>query len=88
LKKSGIKIKYEKQDPQNKKRLLQRVKNNTEAPDIFTFHNTWVPTLTSSSDNILCPYRKTSTPENLKLILSGNSKDLTKWSYLWVASGN
>ena len=64
----GIKIKYEKQDPQKyKERLLTRVKNNTEAPDIFTFHNTWVPTLTSSSDNILLPLSKdVVTPEEFK----------------------
>lgn len=55
----GIKIKYEKQDPEKyKERLLTRVKNGTEAPDIFTFHNSWVPTLTNTSDNILAPLSK------------------------------
>ncbi len=52
----GIKINYVKQDPQKyKERLITRIKNNTEAPDIFTFHNSWVPTLTNSSDTILLP---------------------------------
>ena len=52
----GIKINYIKQDPQKyKERLITRIKNNTEAPDIFSFHNSWVPTLTSSSDNVLLP---------------------------------
>lgn len=52
----GVKINYVKQDPQKyKERLITRIKNNTEAPDIFTFHNSWVPTLTNSSDNVLLP---------------------------------
>lgn len=52
----GIKINYEKQDPEKyKERLVTRIENDTQAPDVFTFHNTWLPSLTNSSDNILLP---------------------------------
>lgn len=55
----GIKIIYEKQDPEKyKERLVTRIENNTQAPDIFTFHNTWVSTLTNSADNVLLPLSK------------------------------
>lgn len=43
----NIKIVYTKQDPkQYKERLLTRIQNGS-GPDIFRFHNTWVPQLSS-----------------------------------------
>lgn len=44
----NIKISYIKQDPkQYRERLLTRVKNGT-GPDIFRFHNTWLPQIKDS----------------------------------------
>jgi multiple sugar transport system substrate-binding protein len=52
----GIKVNYIKQDPDKyKDRLLTRIKNGTEDPDVFTYHNTWLLSLTNSSDNVLLP---------------------------------
>lgn len=47
----NIKIKYVKQDPDKyRDKLLTRINNGT-GPDIFRYHNTWVPMIT----NILSP---------------------------------
>lgn len=47
----NIKIMYTKQDPDKyRDTLLTRINNGT-GPDIFRYHNTWVPTLT----NVLAP---------------------------------
>lgn len=44
----NIKVKYERQDiKQYREKLSTRIANNT-GPDIFRFHNTWVPVLSSS----------------------------------------
>lgn len=77
----GLKVTYEKQDPQRyKERLLTRIKNNTEAPDIFTFHNSWTPTLIGTANNILSPLpNNVITPEEFKqTYFSIVQKDLTK----------
>jgi ABC-type glycerol-3-phosphate transport system substrate-binding protein len=43
----NIQIDYIKQTPQEyRERLIARIKNGSNAPDIFRFHNTWVPMLT------------------------------------------
>ncbi len=40
----NITISYEKLDPQDyRKKLVARTKNNQNPPDIFRFHNTWLP---------------------------------------------
>lgn len=44
---SNIKIKYSKQDPEKyRETLLTRINNGT-GPDIFRYHNTWTPMLSS-----------------------------------------
>lgn len=47
----GIKIKYIKQDPERYRDTLITRINNGKGPDIFRYHNTWVPMLS----NILVP---------------------------------
>lgn len=43
----NIKIKYSKQDPEKYRDILLTRINNRTGPDIFRYHNTWVPMLTS-----------------------------------------
>ncbi len=57
----NITVNYIKQDPQQyREKLVARISNNTEdAPDIFRFHNTWVPMLSDFllplSDDVINP---------------------------------
>jgi multiple sugar transport system substrate-binding protein len=52
-----IKVKYEKQDIQTIGKYMDRLNariNKGDGPDIYRFHNSWVPQLTSSS--LLAPF--------------------------------
>lgn len=63
----NIKISYVKQDiNQYRERLLARIENNT-GPDVFRFHNTWLPMVA----NILTPF-----PRNVIA-----KTDFEKWFY-------
>jgi multiple sugar transport system substrate-binding protein len=50
----NIKIKYTKQDAKQYRDILVARKDNGKGPDIFVFHNTWYPMLTS----MLLPFSK------------------------------
>src|SRR5476651_89628 len=63
-----IKVEYVKQNPdQYQNRLLTRIQNNT-CPDVFRFHNTWYPMLSSTlaplSADVISPadFKKTYYP--------------------------
>lgn len=59
----NIKVEYVKQDPeQYRDKLAARIKNGT-GPDIFRFHNTWVPML---SDTLLPLSKDVITPADFK----------------------
>lgn len=59
----NITIKYVKQDPkQYREKLLTRINNGT-GPDVFRFHNSWVPMI---SDSLLPLSTNVITPKELK----------------------
>jgi len=48
----GVKIKYVKNSPQDYRERLTNALAKGEGPDIFRFHNTWVPMFANELDNI------------------------------------
>lgn len=78
-KNKNIKIEYEKKSPQEyRERLIARSRND-QGPDIFRFHNTWVPELneviTTLPSTIMdnAEYEKTFYPVHQKDLKVGNN---------------
>ncbi|OGK10326.1 hypothetical protein A2767_07185 [Candidatus Roizmanbacteria bacterium RIFCSPHIGHO2_01_FULL_35_10] len=70
----GIKIDYQKMTPQDyRDKLLARSKNG-EGPDIFRFHNTWLPEITDVATPL--PEKIMSTGEFDKTFYKIHQKDL------------
>ncbi|KKR50370.1 MAG: ABC transporter, solute-binding protein [Microgenomates group bacterium GW2011_GWC1_41_8] len=72
----NVHIVYEQHSPIQYRERLQAAIQRKEGPDIFRFHNTWVPMLTS--DLAAVPNSVISTDQASKLFPSGVVQDLTK----------